>query len=139
MGGVVALNLADLPVLMALAGDLGLVGNTQYLRVAAQLAQQAPDNFGDTAADAHVDFIEDQAGHGEVAGADHLDGQADPRQFTAGGHLAQRFQGLAGIGGEQEFDVLEPVGAGVAFAQARFQYGRFHAQCGELFLDLLGE
>ena len=118
---------------MALAGDLGLVSNAQYLRVAAQLAQQAPDNFGDTAADAHVDFIEDQAGHGEVAGADHLNGQAartPPRRPLCPA------EGLAGVGGEQN-STSSTIGA--VERSGALRYGSFHAQCGELFLDLLGE
>ena len=78
MGGVVPLNLVHLPVLVTLAGYLGLVGDAQHLGVAAKFAQQAADDLGHAAAHAHIHLIEHQARHGQVAGADHLDGQAYP-------------------------------------------------------------
>ena len=52
-------------------------------------AQQAADDLRHATADPHVHLVEDQAGHGQVARADHLNRQAHPRQLAAGGHLGQ--------------------------------------------------
>ncbi len=138
-GGVLALQLVHLPVLVALGGHLGLVGDAQHLGVAAQLAQQAADDLGDAAAHAHVHFVEYQAGHGQIARADHLDRQAHPGQFAAGGHLGQRPGRLARVGGEAEFHFLQAVRARLAFLHRRLQTGGFHAQGLELLLHLPGQ
>lgn len=46
------------------ARDLRQVRNTQHLAITGQLAKPLAHHFCDTAADACIDFIEDQARHG---------------------------------------------------------------------------
>ena len=78
VGGVVPLNLVHLPVLVPLAGYLGLVGDSRHLGVPAKFAQQAADDLGHATTDTHVYFIEYQTRYRQVAGANNLDSQAYP-------------------------------------------------------------
>ena len=98
-----------------LGRHLRQVRDAQRLAGVAQPAQLAADDFGHAAADAGIDLVEDQRGHTGTAGRDHLDGQADARQLTARGHPIERACTLAGVGGDQELDVI---GAGLADAIA---------------------
>ena len=82
--------LADQQVGMTLRRDLRQVGDAQNLALFAQRAQFLPDHFGHGATDAGVDLVEDHAADGVLAQRGDFDRQADARQFTAGGDLAQR-------------------------------------------------
>ena len=71
-------QLADADVVMPLAGHLGQVGHAQHLPLVAQLPQSPAHDFGDAAADAGIDLVEDEAGNARAAGGDDLNGQGDP-------------------------------------------------------------
>ena len=56
----------------------------------ASMASRRADLDGGTAADAGVDLVEDEGGHGVHGGQHHLDGEHHAGELTAGGALAQR-------------------------------------------------
>jgi heat-inducible transcriptional repressor len=98
--------LAGPVVVVTLRSDLGEVGHAQHLALFTEGTQLLPDDFGHRAADPAVDLVEHHRRHGIEAERRHLDRQADPRQFAAGGDLAQRPRRLPGVGANQEFDLL---------------------------------
>ena len=68
------------------------MGDAQYLPVLAEGVQQAANGVGDFAADAGVDFVEDDGRRwrrGFVEAGD-FDGEADAREFAAGGDFGER-------------------------------------------------
>ena len=118
-------------MVVALGRDLGQVGDAQHLAFAAQGAQFLAHDFGDRAADAGVDFVEDHRRHGIEAQGGHFDGQADARQFAARGDLAQRPRRLAGVGGDQEFAAFGALwggAGGVQRLQGHGEHTATHAQ-----------
>ena len=67
---------------------------------------------------------------------DHLNGQADTRQFAARGNLGQGLEGLAGVGADQQFNLLQAVGGGITaglWAQFDHKAAPGHAQALDLF------
>ena len=54
----------------------------QNLHPLAQLSEHATDHFGDTAANADVDFVKHQGRSAGGLGGNHLNRQADAREFT---------------------------------------------------------
>ena len=91
---------------MGLACDLRQVRHAEHLSAIAERAQLPTDDFGDAAADARVDFVEDEAGQGIALHCGDLDREADARQFATRGDLGQRPRRLPGIGADQEFDLV---------------------------------
>ncbi len=131
VGAILLGGLAHLQVVVAEGRDLGQVGDADHLTLFAQGAQELADDFGHPAADPHVHLVEDQRGNAGVPGGDDLDGEADPGQFTAGGHLRQRFDGLAGIGADPELDAFQSRGrGGIRFQRldSHLEAAAFHAQ-----------
>ena len=59
-----------------------------------------------SAADTGIDLIKDQCINGIFPCQYRFDRQHHPGQFTATGHLVQRFQTFSGIGGNQEFHII---------------------------------
>ena len=57
--GVFAGLFGDRPMMMSARGDLRQMGDAHHLPMRAEFAQFAPDHFGDFAADADIDFVED--------------------------------------------------------------------------------
>ncbi|MNH14987.1 hypothetical protein D3C79_745920 [compost metagenome] len=100
--------LADHHVLVALARHLGQVGDHHDLGGFTELAQQTTDHGRRRAADPHIHFIKDQGRRRNLAGADHYDGEADARQLTTGGDLAERLDRLTRVGGDHK---LHPINA----------------------------
>ncbi len=116
---------------MALGRNLRQVGDAQDLGPLRQGAQQFAHHLRHGAADTHVHLVEYHAGHGTAAGRHHLDGETDARQLAAGGNPAQGLGGCAGVGADQEFDVLTAVGVGglaVARGQGDLQLAVCHGQ-----------
>ena len=60
LGAAIGLALFNDEVLIGEGGDLGQVRYAQHLLAAAQGLQLLPDGFGRAAADADIDFVEDQ-------------------------------------------------------------------------------
>ena len=85
------------------------VGHDHDLRGAGQPGQPPPDLDRGLAADAGVDLVEELGRHRVGAGEDHLDGEHDPGQLTAGGALGDGPRRGPGVRGEQQLDL---VGAG---------------------------
>ena len=118
------------------------MGDAQHLALGAQRAQFLPDHFGDGAADAGVDLVEDHAADGILAQGGDFDRQADAGQFAAGGDLAQRARRLAGIGADQQLAAFEPLWIRFAAAsrlQLDAQEAAGHAQFGHQHADLVAE
>ncbi len=72
-----------------------------------------PDHFGRGATDTYIYLVEYQGRDAGCLGCDDLNRQADARQFAARGDLRQGAQRLAGVGADQEFDLLEAMRDGV--------------------------
>ena len=90
--------------------DLGQVGDHEHLGGAGQRGEPAADLDRGLAADPGVDLVEDERRHRAGAGQRDLEGQHHPGQLAAGGALVQR-RGLgAGVGGQQELDVVDAGG-----------------------------
>ena len=118
-----------LEMMVAARGDLRQVRHAQHLTRLPELMQQTSDHFGDAAADPRIHFVEDQGRRRAGGARDHREREADPRQFAAGGDLRERPQRHAGMTGDAELDLLEPVRA--AFRQRHqrdFEAAAFHRQ-----------
>ena len=74
---VTVARLAREQMRMALRRDLRQVGDAQHLALAAEPAQLLPDDFGDRAADARVDFVKHHRGDVIEAECGDFDGEAD--------------------------------------------------------------
>ena len=85
-------------------------------------------------ADAGVDLVEDHDRHRVGAGEHDLDGEHDARELTAGGALVHRPRRRAGVGGQQQRDLVDALGArvvGVAL-DGEGHRGALHRQPGQL-------
>ena len=89
-------------------GDLRQMRDAEHLPLLRDLPHLLAHRIGGLAADVRIHLVEHQ--HGDlVLGREHgLERQHDARQFAEGGDGAQRAGGLAGVGGELEFDVSRP-------------------------------
>ncbi len=116
---------------MALGGHLGQVRDAEHLAAIAQRAQLAADDFRHGATDAGIDFVEDHAA--VLRGrARNLHGQRQARKLASRGHLRQRPQRLARIGGDAELDLVQAVGLGLGGAVRRhvgLETPAGHAEC----------
>ena len=87
------------------------MSDAQHLPVSGDFGEPSTDHLGDAAAHATVDFVEDHRRNGAAVARDHLDRETHARQFTAGCDPGKRHRWLAGIGADQELDVVEAAGA----------------------------
>ncbi len=91
-------------------GELGQVRNAQHLVSLGQFPQFPPDDGSHPAADALIDFVEDQ-GRGLVGARQHtLQSQHQAGRFAPRGDLDQRFEPFAQVGRHQELDLVKPGG-----------------------------
>lgn len=97
--------------MVAARGDLRQVRDAQHLPHLSELMQQPPDHLGDAAADARVDFVEDERRRRARRARDHREREADPRELAARGDLRERPQRHARMARDAELDLLEPVRA----------------------------
>ena len=91
---------------VGLRGKLRGVGYAQKLRAGAggERVQLSAHLIAGAAGDAGVDFVEDG---GFIAVAEHaFHRQHDAGQLAAAGDLAQRARRFAGVGGDEEFDLI---------------------------------
>ena len=109
MGGALDHLLADPEVVVGRGGHQRLVGDTEHLAPLGQTAQQLGHGTADATADAAVDLVEQQGDVGIGGGQAGLQSQQEARHLTTGGHLRQRRQRLAGVGGEQELNCIGPL------------------------------
>lgn len=95
------LAFGDQIVVIGEGGDLGEVRDAEDLLSSSEAIQAFADAFGDGAADAGVDFIEDERGrHGlpfDVADAG-LQGEGDAGEFAAGSDLLEGLGSFAEVG-----------------------------------------
>jgi hypothetical protein len=103
-------------MLMPLRGDLRQMRHADDLTAFAERAQLPAHDFGDRAADAGVDLIEDHAAR-VARGARHLHGERQARELSARGNLGERPQRLPGIGGDAKFDLVDAVHGGLGLGQ----------------------
>src|ERR1019366_1176003 len=111
------LALVDEKMLRGKRGDLGQVSYTKHLLAAAEGLEFLPHGFGSPAANADIDFIEDQgSGRGGFllrlrCALFHCDfeSQHDARHFTTGSYLVERFERLARGGGDAVLNVVPAV------------------------------
>ena len=102
------------------------MGDAEDLLAAAEGFELLADGFGGAAADADVDFVEDQGAGGGVflfglGGAlfdADFEGQHDAGHFAAGGDLVEGLEGFAGVGGDAVFDLVPAGGGPVGFRSA---------------------
>ena len=59
------------------------MGHTDHLCAFGQLSKNAPNGIGRGAADAHIGFVQNQAGQFAALCRDDLDGQIDSRLLSA--------------------------------------------------------
>ena len=105
--------LFHLEMLMRLRRHLRQMGHAQHLPIPAQTPQLLSHHFRHPAADAGVHFVENQRRDMGGMGGNHLNRQADPRQFPAGCDFGQWSQRLAGIGADLKFNRFQPGGRGL--------------------------
>src|SRR5438874_3524615 len=101
----------DDDVVLGEGRDQRQVGDTEDLAAAAELAELAADDFGDRAADAGIDLVEDERGTPLVGGGEGLEREHDARQLAARGHAGERARLLARVGREEELDLVPALGA----------------------------
>ena len=102
-------DLLHLEVLVAKGRQLRQVGDDHHLVLAAQTPQFFPDRPADAAADALVNFIEDERGNLVGTRQHILECQHQAGSLAAGGDLCQRFQAFARVRLHQEFHFVQPV------------------------------
>ena len=95
----------------AYAATWGRWVTTSTWAVRASCGQPAADLDRGLAADAGVDLVEDEGRHRAGLGQRDLEGQHHPGQLAAGGALVQRAGVGAGVGREQELDLVDAVRA----------------------------
>ena len=104
------LRLADDELGAGERGDLREVGDAKDLTVPRDLGDRPPDHLGDRAADAGVQFVEDDMAR--PAGPQQRFGEdASPRARESSPPLAMRSRGprvLSLVGGDEELDPVNP-------------------------------
>ena len=118
-------------------GYLGQMGDAQHLVGMGHGVELLGHPPGRPAADARIDFIEDQGVDVVPAGQHGLDGQHDAGQLAAAGHLAQGPHALAGIGGNQELHIVVALcgdGLGPVYGDLEFHRGEVQVHQGLLQL-----
>src|SRR5208282_2750444 len=82
------------------------VRDREHLRPLRQPGQSLAHGVGDRAADARVDFIEDECRGGAALGKADFDGEKKTRQFAAGGHSHQRSCPRTGTGADEKLRAI---------------------------------
>ena len=90
--------LFDQQVLAGARRDLRRMRHRQHLDAFCQSRQPSPDGVGDGAADARIDFVEDQHRRRSAIREHDLERQQKPAQLATGGDLHQRSCQRARIG-----------------------------------------
>ena len=92
---------------------------------------------------ANIDFIENQDGDGIFGGKHGFKREHYAGEFAGGGNGSQRSRGLAGVGGELEFDGVEPrdlgLGGGGRGGEGDIELALGEAEVVQMDGDGLGE
>ena len=103
-------------------------------RPSASARSCEPTARGRVPADARVDLVEHERRLGAVVGDAHQ-GEHDARELAAGGDLAQRAGGDAGVRGDEELDGVGPARGRLALLQRDLEAGALHGQLGQTLAD----
>src|SRR5216110_94395 len=82
--------------------------DANYLMIATQCSHFGSDRVRDFAAHIRVDLIKDEQRDRVMCCQRGLDRKHQARDFATGSNRTQRFQRLAGIRGEKQFNGIEP-------------------------------
>src|SRR3954469_11447459 len=105
------------PLIVPAGSDLREMGDAKDLALLAELAHRLANRFGDRAADADVDLVEDERADRRAAGGDELDCEADARELAARGDLGEGAQREARVRGDLELDFFASPRGGFRFPQ----------------------
>src|SRR5664279_2470000 len=87
----------DLQVMTSDAGNLGQMGNADYLMTAGQVLQLSRNTFCCLSADTGIHLIKYQDRYAVEIGKDAFQGQHDPGEFASGYDPGKRLERLARI------------------------------------------
>ncbi len=156
-GAASLFGLGDQEVLIGESRDLREVRDANDLLGGGEGLEFAANGLGGAASDADVNLVEDQgAGRcyrcalrfGGFAGAADalfyrdLESEQDARHLASGGDLVEWLEGLTGIGGDEEADLVGAVGrpaAGVVLCRDANAEARTHGEIVDLGLGLFLE
>ena len=115
-------------VLVAACRDLRQVGDAQHLATLPELLQQAAHGFRHRAADAGIDFVEDQRRHRRGRRGDDGDRERNAREFAAGGDPRQRLDRHAGMRRDHELGLLVACRRGFGVGQLHLEAPTGHRE-----------
>jgi len=122
------------------SGNLSHMGDDEDLMGGAEAAEAFADGVCDGAADAGINFIEDEDGDIVAAGGDALEGEGDAGEFAAGGDFSEGFWVFAGVGSGEELDGFSAGGGdGIEGLKSDGEAGLLHAEMSEFIFDGAGE
>lgn len=120
-------------------GDLGEVGDGEYLVVSGDLAHFVGGEGCGAAGESGVHFVEDEGGNAGATGTGDFDGEHDAGHFTTGGNAGEGSEGFAGIGSEVEFEPVGTEWAGFGRIEADLELGFGEGEIVEVLGDEGGE
>ena len=106
--------------------------DAEHLLAARDASKLLRHLLGGAAADAGVHLVKNQRAHLILLGQHVLDGQHDPRQLAAGGHLAQGLEGFAHVGRHQKPQLIHAGGRKRNLLQLADELRPGHIQGGQL-------
>ena len=109
-GTVIADIFLDQKLVVCKGGNLRCVGDAQHLMPFGCLVQKLADTPRRQTRYACVDLIINNGRQGITVGQGALEGQHNAGKLTAGCNLCQRLGLLTGVGGDQKFHGILPVG-----------------------------
>ena len=115
------------------------VGDREHLHALGKAREAHADRVGDGAADGGVDLVEDQRRRRAAIGERHLQREQEARELAAGGDLHQRAGPRAGIGADEEGDLVDAAlaGAGRVSVDGDDELGALELQRRQLGRDRL--
>jgi hypothetical protein len=90
----------------SVTGHLRKVRHAKHLVVVTDLMEFLTDGRAQAPADSGVDLIEYQGSSASRSRKYPLQGEHQPRQFTATGDISDRSQGFSRIGAEQDLEMV---------------------------------
>ena len=129
-GAAVADIFLDQQLVVRKSRHLRRVGDAKYLMARGGLVQQLADAPGRQAGNAGVDLVIDDGRQLVAVGQGAFERQHNTGKLAAGGDFGQRLGFLAGVGGDQELNIVLPVGGKRA---ARMAQGKADARHVEKF------
>src|SRR5438105_3469189 len=102
-------DLRHTKVMIGVRSHLREMRDTEHLASLTECLQLAPDSGRNGAANAGVDFVENQCRYLADFARHHLDRQGNSRKLSAGRHAGQWTEGLFRMACDAELDVFEPM------------------------------